>query len=93
MLLKKKILKAIENFNEIRVPEAKAELIEFKDKKFLVKFSGYMCYTCGVYDYFEDLVIELENLGVKSKIEEYKRFNDYFLVEYQMSQKENLSLK
>ena len=44
----------------------------------------HMCYTCGVYDYFEDLVYELEDLGVKSKIKDYKRFNNYFLVEYKI---------
>ena len=83
-ILKEKISKAIENFNQIRSPEAVAELVKIKDSNFLIKFSGHMCYTCGVYDYFEDLVYELEDLGVKSKIKDYKRFNNYFLVEYKI---------
>jgi hypothetical protein len=80
-----KIKTAIEKFNEIRIPEAKAELIEFKEKNFLIKFSGHMCFTCGTYDYFEDLIYELKGLGINAKIKNYQRQKeDYYLVDYQI---------
>ena len=41
--MKNKLLKGIEKFNEIRVPEAKAELVEIKGNEVLVRFSGHMC--------------------------------------------------
>ncbi len=82
--LEKQIKGAIESFNKIRKPEAIARLLEFKDKKFLVKFTGHMCFSCGVYDYFEDLMWELRDLGIETKIESYKNFINYFKVKYQI---------
>lgn len=79
-----KIIQAIERFNEIRVPEAKADLVGAKGKKFLVKFSGHMCFTCGTYDYFDDLKFDLDDLGLKTKIKNFRRINDEYLVEYQI---------
>jgi len=80
----KKILMAIEKFNEIRIPEAKAELIEFKENNFLIKFSGHMCFTCGTYDYFEDLIYELKDRGIETKIKDYQNFGNYYLVHYEI---------
>lgn len=84
--LKKKILKGVEKFNEIRSPEAIAELVKLKNKQFLIKFSGYMCFTCGTYDYFEDLIFELKPLGLKAKIQDFQNFGNYFLVQYKLIQ-------
>lgn len=85
--LKEKVLAGIKKFNEIRAPEAVAELIELKDKKFSIKFSGHMCFTCGTYDYFEDLVFELKEIGLKTKIKNYQNFGNYFLVDYEILNK------
>jgi hypothetical protein len=85
MIEYKKILMAIEKFNEIRVPEAKAELIEFKENNFLIKFSGHMCFTCGTYDYFEDLIYEFKDWGIEIKIKDYQNFGDYYLVHYEIN--------
>ena len=82
--IEEKILKGIGKFNEIRMPEAKAELIEMKDKNFLVKFSGHMCATCGTYDYFDDLLGEFEDLSLKTKILGFRNFDDFYLVKYQI---------
>jgi hypothetical protein len=82
-----KILKAIEKFNEIRIPEAKAELIEFKENNFLIKFSGNMCFTCGTYDYFDDLLYELKDVGLETKIKSFKNCGDYYLVQYKLIKK------
>jgi hypothetical protein len=85
MIEYKKILMAIEKFNEIRVPEAKAELVEFKGNNFLIKFSGHMCFTCGTYDYFEDLIYEFKDWGIAIKIKDYQNFGDYYLVHYEIN--------
>jgi hypothetical protein len=90
-MVKKRVLEGILKFNEIRKPEAIAQLVKLKNKEFLVKFSGHMCFTCGTYDYFEDLMYELRDLGVETKIKEFQNFGDYFLVRYEIkTQKEQI---
>ena len=54
------IQRAIERFNRFRSPEAHAEFEAFDKKELIVLFSGAFCRTCGVLDYFEDLIIELD---------------------------------
>lgn len=55
------IEQAITNFNRLRSPEAHAEFIGFANNELYVRFSGSFCRTCGVLDYFEDLIFELDN--------------------------------
>ena len=62
------MLEAIEEYNRYRAPEAKAELISFNGASFKVRFIGSFCYTCGFYDYLEDLKIILEEKGVNVEI-------------------------
>jgi len=62
--LKRVVLKAVEEYNRFRSPEAKAKLIKIREKEIILDFEGSFCRTCGVYDYFEDFVYELkENNG------------------------------
>ncbi|MEM1574865.1 MAG: hypothetical protein QXF09_01770 [Nitrososphaerota archaeon] len=75
IFIKEKIEKIIEEYNKYRVPEAEARLISF-DKKYLkVEFKGNFCYSCGFYDYFDDLKILLEEEGLKTKIINIKEIN------------------
>jgi len=69
-----KINKAIEKFHEKYYPEGIVEFIgESEDGKIAFEFSGHMCLTCGVEDYFEDFRIILSNVfGEEIKI--YKKF-------------------
>jgi len=70
------IVKAIKKFNKYRSPEAKAQVVSAKAKSVLVKFSGPFSRTCGIYDYFDDLKLMMEEFKVKviiKKIEESKR--------------------
>ncbi|MEM3712654.1 MAG: hypothetical protein QXR97_03850 [Thermoproteota archaeon] len=55
------VLKAINEYNKYHSPEAKAKLIKISEKGFTVDFEGLFCFSCGVYDYFEDLIYELKN--------------------------------
>lgn len=75
-----KINHAISSFNKYKGAEAKAELIELNKDSFKVLFSGHMCFACGHHDYFDDLRIELEVLGVKTKAEIAKESKEGTLV-------------
>lgn len=54
------IIQALAEFNKWHEPEAVAELVELEDSSIVVELSGPFCRTCGLYDYFDDLKLELE---------------------------------
>ena len=58
--LSESILKAVENYNKYRSPEATAKLVEVGKHGFILEFEGVFCSSCGVHDYFEDFIYELE---------------------------------
>lgn len=65
--------RALERFVEKFWPEAKAEIIREREDEVVVDFYGHMCYTCGVYDYFDDFRYILEDeSGSNWRIEGYK---------------------
>jgi hypothetical protein len=77
------IEKAIEKFNLLHSPEVKAELVESGGDYFVVKFSGsLLSRSCGIYDYFEDLIY-LSDLNVR--VEGYEEREDGFYVRYRLS--------
>jgi len=51
---------AIEEFNKYRSPEAVAKLVDVGEGFTVIELSGPFCRSCGLYDYFDDLKIELE---------------------------------
>jgi len=55
-----KVKAAIEEFNKYRSPEALAKLMDVGEGFAVIGFSGPLCRSCGLYDYFDDLKIELE---------------------------------
>jgi hypothetical protein len=73
---------AIEEFNKYRSPEATAKLISNRERSFKIEFSGPFCRTCGFHDYFDDLLIFLENLGLKAKLGKVKETNSGAVVEF-----------
>ncbi len=68
---------AIDKFNYFREPEAKAELISFNENEAIVKFSGPFCVTCGIYDYFEDILSDFDGEIVEYWQEDYEFFVKY----------------
>ncbi|WP_306052191.1 hypothetical protein [Natronococcus wangiae] len=54
---------ALATYNEYRSPMATAELLETGGDAFVVRFEGPFCRMCCDYDYFEDLIYELEEHG------------------------------
>lgn len=60
---------AIKQYNYYRSPEAIAKLIEISGNKIKVEFTGTsFCYSCGLYDWFDDLRYELMDF-IKRNVE------------------------
>lgn len=76
------IEKIIDKFNENF--GAKCKLIDVDKDRITVLFSGNICYTCGTYDYFEDLAIYLSKyMNVEYGVESYKQLdNGEYIVNY-----------
>ncbi len=74
---------AIEKFNRFHSPEVHAELVEKRNGEFVVKFTGKILWcTCGLYDYFEDLIWLS---GLNAEIVEFKEGDDGYYVRYRLS--------
>ncbi len=61
--LSKLVLRTVEVYNRYRSPEATAKLLKLKKNGFIVQFEGSFCQSCGVQDFFEDFIYELEGLN------------------------------
>ncbi|MFH0848458.1 MAG: hypothetical protein V1857_03015 [archaeon] len=61
--LQSTIERTILEYNKYRKPEAIAKIKQISPDKFKVEFSGPFCQSCGVYDYFEDFIYDLERVG------------------------------
>jgi len=67
--LKDLVLRAIEVYNKYRSPEAAAKLVEVEKDGFIINFKGSFCMSCGVRDYFEDFICELEDVSKEFRVE------------------------
>lgn len=54
--------RATEEYNRFRSPEAAVKIIKLKEDGFVAEFFGSFCFTCGVYDWLEDLRYEIRRL-------------------------------
>ncbi len=63
------VLRAIEVYNRHRSPEATAKLVGIKEDGFIIEFKGPFCQSCGVNDYFEDFIHELEDISGAFNVE------------------------
>ena len=84
MSTKEKIVKAIDEFNKYRAPEAKATLISQGENSFKIEFKGSFCRTCGFYDYFDDYRILLQETGLETKIREIEEIDEGAIVIFEM---------
>ena len=63
------ILRAIDKYNMYRGKEANARLIFANKSKIIVEFTGSFCYSCGFYDWIDDLRYEfMDELNLDIKI-------------------------
>lgn len=83
------VFKAIELYNRYRSPEATAKLVSVEKNVSVIEFKGAFCLSCGVRDFFEDFIYELEELGrnVRAEINQTKQtgpqsFRVYFVFEH-----------
>ena len=67
--LKASVLRAIEVYNMYRSPEATAKLVALEKDGFVIDFEGSFCISCGVRDYFEDFIYELETINKQFRAE------------------------
>ncbi|MEM2911770.1 MAG: hypothetical protein QXM52_04410 [Candidatus Bathyarchaeia archaeon] len=73
--LKDAVVEAINEYNKYRSPEAKAKLIKIGEKGLVLDFEGTFCKTCGVYDYLEDFIYELQKFAdVNMRIVSFKEY-------------------
>jgi hypothetical protein len=63
------VSRAIEVYNRYRSPEATAKLVGAEKDGFILDFEGPFCQSCGVNDYFEDFIYELETLNGSLMVE------------------------
>ena len=63
------VLRTIEVFNRYRSPEATAKLVGVEKDGFIIEFEGPFCMSCGVRDYFEDFIHELEDISGAFSVE------------------------
>jgi len=63
------LLRAIEVYNRYRSPEATAKLVGMEKDGFILEFKGPFCQSCGVNDYFEDFIHELEDISKSFRVE------------------------
>ena len=77
MITKRKINSVLKGYNKYRSSFAEASLIGKKRNVIFMRFSGNFCYSCGFYDYFDDLRIELEReTGQRIELREVKERPD-----------------
>lgn len=67
--LKNLVLRTIDIYNRYRSPETTAKLISVEKDGFIIDFEGSFCTSCGVRDYFEDFIYELETINKTFKVD------------------------
>ncbi|MEM4609926.1 MAG: hypothetical protein QW190_03480 [Thermoproteota archaeon] len=73
--LKEAVFRAVDEYNKYRSPEAKARLVEIRKDRLTIDFEGTFCQTCGVYDYLEDFIYELQSfVDVNIEILNFKKY-------------------
>jgi hypothetical protein len=67
--LKNLVLQTIEVYNRYRSPETTAKLVTVEKDGFILDFEGSFCTSCGVRNYFEDFICELETINKTFNVE------------------------
>ncbi len=69
-VVKDAVSKAVEEYNKYRAPEAEVKVLRLDGEELVAEFGGSFCYTCGFYDYIDDFLIELRDLGIVAEVKE-----------------------
>ena len=73
---KEAIQNAIEEYNKYRSPRATVKLLNYSKKEIEVEIKGTFCRSCGMEDYFIDLVYELEREGINAELLGFEKVED-----------------
>ncbi|MBS3143345.1 hypothetical protein J4446_00490 [Candidatus Woesearchaeota archaeon] len=85
--MKEQVMKAINEFNRHKSKEVNASLVNIKSNIIKIKFSGeLLCRSYCLNDYFEDLMHDFNDKGVKSEINLINTDEtcENYLVEYEI---------
>lgn len=81
-----KIEEAIDTYNKYRSPRATAQLLENSSEDLKVQIEGSFCRSCGMEDYFIDMVYELEEKGIEVEYEGFEEIGkEKFVARYSLS--------
>jgi hypothetical protein len=86
--LSKMVEEAVEAYNRYRLPEATASIVKIEGSELVVNFQGSFCATCGLYDWLEDLIFEIQSIKfIDVKINRIERLGlDKIRVKYKLRQ-------
>ena len=89
MNFRDKVKKVVEDFNKRFAAEC--EVLKADEHEIVIHFKGHICFTCGTYDYFEDLAYDLSDaLGKKYIPAEYEQLEDgTYIVKYKPEEEVN----
>ncbi len=87
MSFEEKVKEAIREFNNLH--KANCKLLKIDKEEIRILFSGHICFTCGAYDYFEDLAFLIyEKTGKLFRVAEYRQQEDgSYIVVYKPKEK------
>jgi len=79
--------RAVASFNRHRSPEVTAEIASFDNNELHVRFRGaILCHTCGLTDYFEDIIFELDpSSTISLTLIDFKEEKDSYLARYRVT--------
>ncbi len=89
LFLRNVLEEAARAYNEAFSPEANATptaLWLHEKLRFNVLFHGYLCVSCGLYDYFDDFSLLLDDFGVPSRPIRYIPFGNSFVVRFEVKE-------
>ena len=58
----KTVEEAVKVYNRYRSPEARASIVKIEGLELVVDFQGSFCATCGICDWLEDLIFEIQSI-------------------------------
>lgn len=70
------IRRAVDEYNRYRGAEAKARILSIDKEILTIEIRGSFCYTCGFYDWIEDMVYTFDEFNIESQIIEVKELED-----------------
>ena len=87
MSVEEVVKRAISDFNKRFATEL--EPLKVSESEIIIHFKGHICFTCGTYDYFEDLAYHLSDLLNKEYVvERYEQQDDgSYIVYYKPKEK------